>query len=1296
MVALASAFVRLRPEVDKREAQQAGKQMGDAAGVEAGKGITDGTQKALRDSKGQFVKGGVDAGKAIGGGIDKGLEEAKARAARTGGDAGKAWGDGFHRDSQGKIRDAQGKFVQSSIASGDKAGKGFAKSFGKGSEGIVSSIKGNLKMAAGVFVPLGLAAAVGEIGKIGIAYEDNLNIFQTVTKATGVQMDAVAAKARALGSDVKLPGVSAAGAAAAMTELGKAGFTVEQAMDAAQGTLQLARIAGIDEADAATIAANAVNAFGIEAKDTGFVVDELAAAANSSSIEISDASLAFKQAASIFSGVQGPAIGAKESITELNTAIAILGNNGIKGSDAGTSLKQMMLQLTGPTQQAQGQMDLLAQRAAGATVSLQQQEDVLHGSKSVRDKALESIKKHNKGLQLEGSLAYDANGKMRGLRDILKLTEEGTKGLTQEDKNYAITQIFGADASRSVLALLKGGLPVYDKQRKAVLQSGAAADVAAAKNKGLGGALDNVKSQIENASIAVYNVVKGPLTTALNAIANALPAVFGAIGKVFGFLADHKGTVLAVAYAVGALTLAIQAQNAAIAISAAGGVIKFLTSFAKGTRIAAAAQWLFNAALDANPIGITVLAIAALVAAFVVAYKNSERFRAIVQGALNGIKVAAQATADFFMTKVVPVLKAVWDGIAAGAVWLYQKVLKPTFDAIAWYVKNVLIPVFTFLWRNVIVPVFNAIGTAISFAWNKVIKPVFGALKFYFENVVFPVFRFLYNNVISPIFKVIGKLIEVWWLAVRVVFAALKLYFTNVLFPVIRFLYNNVVKPVFKALGDYIGYIWNSVVKPVFGLLKRGFEAAAATIKLTWNTIIKPIFKALGGYIKDVVAPAFSAGVGLIAKAWEKIREVARKPVAFVVNHVINPFINGINAAAKIVGVTNGVKPITGFADGGQVAKTVKRAAGGKISGAGGTTDNRQAVIPGVGSVQLMGGEYVVNREDTAKALPILKWINNGMKGGLDKVKGRIGRPLTDYPGDGSEGWAFKDGGLVGWTKDVWKAITNPGDLIKKPFDSALRNIGGGGTIRKFLIAQAEKFAKGAISHLTSFGGDDGTFSKHFAGRLGTAYNYIRAQNGKPYVWASAGPNGYDCSGIVDAAYNILKGRDPNSHTFSTASAGSYFDTRNQAGPLLAGWSHPGQAPASASVGHMAGQIAGMPFESRGSRGVIVGNGARRIGQFAQTGAARLADGGLTPSVPKVRLFDDGGYWPSGTLGANMSGRTEYVDPKGRGGGGGTTINNWNFYGPVSSKQGAQDMVLGAYKQLVKERKIPDPNRGGR
>lgn len=112
-------------------------------------------------------------------------------------------------------------------------------------------------------------------------------------------------------------------------------------------------------------------------------------------------------------------------------------------------------------------------------------------------------------------------------------------------------------------------------------------------------------------------------------------------------------------------------------------------------------------------------------------------------------------------------------------------------------------------------------------------------------------------------------------------------------------------------------------------------------------------------------------------------------------------------------------------------------------------------------------------------------------------------------------------------------------------------------------------------------------------------------------------------SGIVSAAWNILHGRAPYNHTFSTGSLpGSFFPKPGTGGALTAGWAHPGQRGASANVGHMAGMLAGgLKFESTGSGGVRVGAGASSVSSFAHQG--HFAGGGLVP-VAKVATADFG------------------------------------------------------------------------
>jgi len=134
----------------------------------------------------------------------------------------------------------------------------------------------------------------------------------------------------------------------------------------------------------------------------------------------------------------------------------------------------------------------------------------------------------------------------------------------------------------------------------------------------------------------------------------------------------------------------------------------------------------------------------------------------------------------------------------------------------------------------------------------------------------------------------------------------------------------------------------------------------------------------------------------------------------------------------------------------------------------------------------------------------------------------------------------------------------------------------------------------------------------------GAAGPFLRAQNGKPYIWASAGPYGYDCSGIVSAVYNLLHGRNPYSHTFSTSSLpGKWFPKSGIGGRLTAAWSNPGEAPASSTTGHMMGMVGGLTFESTGSRGVHLGASTRRLTDFAHI--AHFAAGGQVPT------FDMGG-----------------------------------------------------------------------
>jgi hypothetical protein len=207
---------------------------------------------------------------------------------------------------------------------------------------------------------------------------------------------------------------------------------------------------------------------------------------------------------------------------------------------------------------------------------------------------------------------------------------------------------------------------------------------------------------------------------------------------------------------------------------------------------------------------------------------------------------------------------------------------------------------------------------------------------------------------------------------------------------------------------------------------------------------------------------------------------------------------------------------------------------------------------------------------------------------------GALRPPKARYPGDGSGGIAFAQGGAVTWPFPVSLAG------LWKPSPAELR---------------------AAVLYGPAFTGP-------ISGNIAGIQSWIRAQAGKPYIWASAGPSGYDCSGATSAVWNLIHGRGAYSHTFSTMNEAPFFPLPGFGGVYSAGWTNPGErGPGGNSVGHTAGVFAGLPFESRGGDGFVVGSRVTPISSFAHVGH-----------------FDQGGVLPPGiTIARNDTGRNEFV-----------------------------------------------------
>jgi TP901 family phage tail tape measure protein len=502
-------------------------------------------------------------------------------------------------------------------------------------EGSMSAASKGMTLASGAVI-----AGVGLMGMKAVSaaadYEAGLNTMQAVSGATAEQMKGISKLAIALGNDIKLPGTSAKDAAEAMTELSKSGMSIDQTMKAVRPTLLLSAAAQISNARAAEITSNALNAFGLDASRTSKIVDVLANAANASSLEIEDVADSMKMAGAVFSGIQGPVVGAEQAMKDLTTATALLGNAGIKGSDAGTSLKQALLSLTGPSDKSKDAMKALYAATQDTGIATDTLTAAISGNNTERGKALKSILDSSQATREGGDIAYTASGQMRSLSEIVELTSKATANMTQEQRNAALTQIFGADAMRAIIVLMKQGKTGWDEMSDAIDKNGSAQDLANAKMKGLRGAQEALKSTMDTLAIT-FGLVLLPYVTKLT---QALTTATGVIAEhqtaaiaITGVLVTLAATWLSVRLAIAAYGVAVTLVTASTAALSAGMIV--LRAAVVGM---IAVQLALNAALLANPIGVVIVAIAALVAGILIAYNRSQTFRDIVDEVWSSLK----------------------------------------------------------------------------------------------------------------------------------------------------------------------------------------------------------------------------------------------------------------------------------------------------------------------------------------------------------------------------------------------------------------------------------------------------------------------------------------------------------------------------------------------------------------------------------------------------------------------------------------------------------------------------------
>ncbi|MCM1220566.1 MAG: phage tail tape measure protein, partial [Lachnospiraceae bacterium] len=299
---------------------------------------------------------------------------------------------------------------------------------------------------------------------------------------------------------------SATEAAEALNYLALAGYDADKAATALPTVLKLAGAGAMDLAAASDMVTDSMSALGIEATEANLTqfsdqLAQTASKANTSVAQLGEAILT----------VGGTAKGLAGGTTELNTALGILADNGLKGAEGGTHLRNIILSLQNPTD-----------KAAAAMQSL-------------------------------GVDVYDSEGKMRGLNDVFKDLQGAMDGMSNAEMDSVLSTLFNKTDLTAANAMLANCTDRFDELSAAVENSaGACENMYAIQLDNLNGDIDILKSGLSDLGISIYKDLNGPLremtqlaTSMVGELSEAYKSggMEGMVGAVGGCMAEVVNTI---------------------------------------------------------------------------------------------------------------------------------------------------------------------------------------------------------------------------------------------------------------------------------------------------------------------------------------------------------------------------------------------------------------------------------------------------------------------------------------------------------------------------------------------------------------------------------------------------------------------------------------------------------------------------------------------------------------------------------------------------------------------------------
>lgn len=363
---------------------------------------------------------------------------------------------------EGRLKKLTSKAWDITIKLKDKVSSGFDKV-----SNTVTTPLGMLGIGAGA---VGISGLITNSAKKSMDFTAEISNIKALTGMQGADIELIRQRALELGKSTKF---SALEAAQGMTELLKAGINVKDVLgDASQSALDLAAAGDLSLPEAAEIMSTSMNAF--KMNDSTKVANLLAGAANASATDVREMKYALSQVSNVAGGLG-------LTLDDVSTGLAVFAQNALKGSDAGTSMKTMLQRLIPTTKPA-----------------------------------IEAFEKVGLLESDGGSAFYDASGKIKSMEEIAELLHNSMKNFTEEQQSVLLNDMFGSDAIRGGLVLIKEGAEGIRKMRQEMTKF-TASSVALEKLNNAKGSIEQLRGAFETFQIEVF----APLEPAITKIANA-------------------------------------------------------------------------------------------------------------------------------------------------------------------------------------------------------------------------------------------------------------------------------------------------------------------------------------------------------------------------------------------------------------------------------------------------------------------------------------------------------------------------------------------------------------------------------------------------------------------------------------------------------------------------------------------------------------------------------------------------------------------------------------------------------